>query len=1053
MDRFVYLLINFGMQKIIAFIGYLIIAVLIIFLYLDYQAGQPVSTSPESKIFIIEKGESFKKIGERLEKEGLIKDKTTFILYSLLKNLRKNFLPGEYELKKNFTLKEIIRLLTSPPREKKITIIEGWHSQEIASYLEKEKLVKKENFLEAVSQINNFREKYEFLKDERIKSLEGFLFPDTYRVYADAESQEIISKMLDNFDKKLDKKLREEIEKQKKTIYEIIILASIVEKETATKEDREIIAGIFWKRLVAGLALQADSTVNYVTGKNVRQASAEDIKIDSPYNTYRYRGLPPGPISNPGLETIKATIYPQQSPYWYFLNTEDGRTIYSRTFEEHKNNKIKYLNSKKKSRNNEWLVKYQGDEKIYKVNFNQTENIEKLKKELEKYGQIEILEPNYLYRASFLEPNDPFFREQWFLKKIEAPMAWDLVGGGSEDVVVALIDSGVDIDHPDLKDNIWKNQKEIPNDGLDNDGNGYIDDINGWDFVTNKPDPRPKFYPSYTVSGINHGTVVAGIIAASGQNSQGVIGVAWQTKIMPIRVLNNRGEGSLEEVVKGIEYAIKNKADIINLSFVGPHKSKLLSQVIKKAWDANLLIVAAAGNNSETKGNDLDKNPLYPICLDVELNENIILGVTATDEDDKKAPFANYGSNCVDLSAPGTRIFSTLFYSPLKEEFKEHYGGYWSGTSVAAPLVSATVALVKSLSPSVSNREIRNIILESVEKFKPMDNVGEKLGRGRLNTYQVVAKTYQKLIAVPHYRYIVSAAGTGKPPIIRIFRPNGLKVTEFYAYDEKFRGGVNITSADLDGDKIKEIITVPKANGGPHLRIFNAKGELVNQFFVYDEKFRGGVNISAADFNGDDLDEIVVSPRKGDLPIRIFDRNGKNISEFYAYGKNFKDGISLASCDLKGEGLKQIITGPGSGSGPHVRIFNHFGELKDQFFAYHKDFRGGINVACGDLNQDGLDEIVVSVASKASPYVRVFDNSFYLKAQFMSYHRNFYGGVSLTIEDLDGDKKKEILTSPFQGGGPHIRIFNDQGELKGQFFAYDKSFDKGLSITTIKKFE
>ncbi|MFN3301641.1 MAG: endolytic transglycosylase MltG [Patescibacteria group bacterium] len=1046
------------MQRIIALIGYLLIAILIIFLYLDYQASKPVSFSAESKTLIIEKGESFREISQKLEKEGLIKDKTVFILYSFLKNLRRNFLPGKYELKKNLTLKEIIQILTSPPKEKQITIIEGWSVQEIASYLEKEGLVKKDDFLEEIKKINNYKDKYEFLKDEKINTLEGFLFPDTYRVYLDSDSHEIITKMLDNFDKKLDKNLREEILRQKKTIYEIIILASIVEKEVSLKEDRYLVADIFWRRLKNNIPLQADSTINYFTGKKQRQASPEDLKIDNPYNTYRYRGLPPGPISNPGLDSILAVIYPQKNDWWYFLNKDDGTTVYSRTFEEHKANKMKYLKNKESFdkprdyfKKGEWLVKYKNDDQIYKIVFNSEKDIEKFI--FRSNAEIEIIEPNYIYKASFLEPNDPFFKEQWFLKKIGAPAAWDLVGGGSESIVIALLDSGIDIDHPDLKDNIWQNQKEIPNDGIDNDNNGYIDDVYGWDFIENKPDPRPKFYPSYTISGINHGTVLAGVAAASGQNNQGIIGLAWKTKIMPIRVLNNRGEGTLENIIKGIEYAIKNKADIINLSFVGPNKSELLTQVIKKAWESNILIIAAAGNNPETEGIDLNKNPLYPICLDADLKENIILGVTATNEFDKKTLFANYGNRCVDLAAPGSKIFSTLFHHPFKSEFKEYYGGYWSGTSVAAPLVSATAALIKSLYPLASNREIRNIILETVDKIDPAENREERLGKGRINVYQAVLKTYQKLITVPHYRYLVTGPGTDLPPLIKIFRPTGLKITEFYAYDKKFRGGVNLTAADLYGDQIKEIITVPKAKGGPHLRIFNSRGELVNQFFVYDEEFRGGVTLAAGDLDNDGLEEIVVGPQKGNLPLRVIDRNGKVISEFYAYDKKFKGGVSLAVCDLDGDGLKEIITGAGPGGGPQVRIFDLNGRVKDQFFAYHKDFRGGINVACGDLNRDGLDEIVVSVASRASPYVRIFNNFFHLKAQFLAYDRNFYGGVSITTEDLDGDGKKEIITTPFQGGGPHIRIFNDQGELKGQFFAYDKSFNKGLAITAIKKFE
>ncbi len=336
------------MRKIIISIGYLAIFFSILFLYLDYQAGKIFSPKFKIETFNIEKGDGLKKIASNLEDDGFIKDKNIFIFYTLLRNLRKNFLPGEYQLNKNISIKEILAILTAPESlEKKVTFIEGWDNGEIAVYLEKLGFFKKEDFLKKTSDALSFQDKFDFLKDGKIETLEGFIFPDTYRVFAETSPDGVIFRALYNFQNKIDENLKKEIEKQGKTLYEIITLASIVEKEAASKEDRAIVAGIFWKRLAAGMALQADSTVNYATGKNVSQASAEDIKIKSPYNTYKYRGLPPGPICNPGLESIKAAIYPQKSSYWYFLNTPDGRTIYSKTFEEHRSNKIKYLNNKK----------------------------------------------------------------------------------------------------------------------------------------------------------------------------------------------------------------------------------------------------------------------------------------------------------------------------------------------------------------------------------------------------------------------------------------------------------------------------------------------------------------------------------------------------------------------------------------------------------------------------------------------------------------------------------------------------------------------------------
>ena len=149
--------------------------------------------------------------------------------------------------------------------------------------------------------------------------------------------------MLDNFDKKVTSDIRREIERQKKTLFEIITMASLIEKEVRTEEDRSVVSGILWKRLSIGMALQVDATIVYITGKNTTRISSEETKINSPYNTYRRPGLPPGPIANPGLSAIHAAIYPKESPYLYYLSTPDGNTIFSRTLEEHNKAKSRYL--------------------------------------------------------------------------------------------------------------------------------------------------------------------------------------------------------------------------------------------------------------------------------------------------------------------------------------------------------------------------------------------------------------------------------------------------------------------------------------------------------------------------------------------------------------------------------------------------------------------------------------------------------------------------------------------------------------------------------------
>jgi UPF0755 protein len=168
------------------------------------------------------------------------------------------------------------------------------------------------------------------------------LFPDTYYFPIDVSGKEVVDTMLKNFERKITPYLKE-IEKSGKTLKEIIIMASLIEKEVKTKEEKELASGVLWKRLKVGMPLQVDATINYITGKNTTKILLEDLKIDSPYNTYKYKGLPPAPICNPGLESILAALYPKESDYWYYLSKPDGQTLFFKDYEEFIVAKKKYL--------------------------------------------------------------------------------------------------------------------------------------------------------------------------------------------------------------------------------------------------------------------------------------------------------------------------------------------------------------------------------------------------------------------------------------------------------------------------------------------------------------------------------------------------------------------------------------------------------------------------------------------------------------------------------------------------------------------------------------
>jgi UPF0755 protein len=245
--------------------------------------------------------------------------------------------------------------------EKTLKILEGWTLNDIAAYLGNAGWQMEEfnniageakiDYREASDTLPDFSDKFSFLQDKpKYFGLEGFLFPDTYRVFADASTEEVIVKMLENFDRKLTSELREEIERQGKSIYDVIIMASLIEKEAPINyndpenRDARIVSDIFWGRLEIGQALESDATLSYWFGDTNPAHSGEELAVDTPYNSYKYRGLPPTPICNPGIKAIEAAIYPIDTDYNYFLTSLDGENIYyARTYKEHLDNKYKYL--------------------------------------------------------------------------------------------------------------------------------------------------------------------------------------------------------------------------------------------------------------------------------------------------------------------------------------------------------------------------------------------------------------------------------------------------------------------------------------------------------------------------------------------------------------------------------------------------------------------------------------------------------------------------------------------------------------------------------------
>ncbi|WII72995.1 S8 family serine peptidase [Bdellovibrio sp. 22V] len=351
-------------------------------------------------------------------------------------------------------------------------------------------------------------------------------------------------------------------------------------------------------------------------------------------------------------------------------------------------------------------------------------------KSLSQNPLVDIVEPNYIYRIN-RAPNDPMLGQLWGMINtgqqdsqrragiagvdIGAEQAWDITTG-SKDVIVAVIDTGLNYNHPDLKDNVWVNEAELNGQaGIDDDGNGIVDDIHGANFVNaNAPTGNP-------LDDHGHGSHCSGTIGATGNDGKGIVGVAWNVRIMGVKFLSASGSGSLDGALKGIDYATKMGAKIMSNSWGGGGYSETLKQAIERSNAAGALFVAAAGNES----NNNDANPTYPATYDVPN----VLSVAAVDNRGQIASFSNYGRNKVHVGAPGVNIVSSITDSAYDS---------WSGTSMATPHVSGMAVLLATNEPNLTNVEMKNRIIAT---SKPVAGLRGKVKGGMANAYAMLTNT------------------------------------------------------------------------------------------------------------------------------------------------------------------------------------------------------------------------------------------------------------------------------------------------------------------------
>ncbi|MFM6929971.1 MAG: S8 family peptidase [Bdellovibrio sp.] len=341
--------------------------------------------------------------------------------------------------------------------------------------------------------------------------------------------------------------------------------------------------------------------------------------------------------------------------------------------------------------------------------------------------------------------SDPLFPKQWGMLNIGVQEAWK-VTKGSPEMIVAVIDTGVDYTHEDLLPNLWRNEKEIPNNGIDDDGNGYIDDVIGWDFASNDNKPFDLSMTPLEIlfKGGNpgHGTHCAGNVAARGDNGKGIAGVAPNVKIMSLRFITEKGQGTTADAIKAIKYAVDNGAKVLSNSWGSegedPNEgteNKALRDAIQYAQDKGVLFIAAAGNGHKGVGydNDSDSAPAYPASY---ANENIV-SVAALDSRDKLGSFSNWGLRSVDIGAPGVAVFSTMVGNNYSDVVIDKFGfkATWDGTSMATPHVAGAAALYWSAHPEKTWQDVKAALLGSAKKIDALNNKtvsGGKLDVGAL---------------------------------------------------------------------------------------------------------------------------------------------------------------------------------------------------------------------------------------------------------------------------------------------------------------------------------
>jgi len=623
-------------------------------------------------------------------------------------------------------------------------------------------------------------------------------------------------------------------------------------------------------------------------------------------------------------------------------------------------------------------------------------------------------------------PNDPNAL-QWSYATADVYHAWEQATGSSQ-VIVAIIDNGFDETHPDLAGALWTNKGEISGNELDDDENGYTDDVHGFNFVGNGEETNDEDSEN-AHSVINHATVVAGIIGAVGNNNQYGVGIAYGVKLMNLQVVDENGVGAPEALVEAIYYAVNNGASVINISMVGHGSAPEVRSAINYAYQKGVLVVGAAGNDME----NLNETPMFPICNDMYDPYTQVLGVSAIDATRRLASFSNTGSSCIDLTAPGVDIAGPIRSSLQNTE--ESYVDGWNGTSFATPFVSAAAALVKSIQPTWHIDQIVRTLKSTVRHTPSPDEASyaEAYGKGLVQVGTAVESAKIGVVLDPKL-FVEGEVDTS------FTAPRRLFVTS------EGRGGF---SDVLQGNKIdtrapvlKDVIlmtTFRDTSGEPFYAAVKKNGKAY-QLSIYTttwvEKYHWALSvlpsqIFVADIDGDTGKEVVIASESGTMTV--FSLNGRKLGVIQSIEGQTK-GFGVVHYNIETKRDEIIYASVVANSNTIFRRITSLGSTPEKLFEVALKSLGSIAY----LNSSE-DHIVVGSEIGTGSLVTIFSLTGEQKNSFSPYDLSFRGGVSVSSVVYGEEGREHIIVTP-KRGVESLRIFDSMGKM-----VLEKSLDTVLS--------